>query len=651
MEGQESKGKDAPQAVPAKGPTALAKKKHGWDFYRSIGSPRFVLSPMVGQSELAFRMLCRRHGAQVAYTPMFIASKFVESAAYRKALWQTCPADRPLIVQFCANDPALLVAAGKLVQADCDAVDINLGCPQEVAQRGGYGAYLMEHQTLVRALVAAAARELAVPVTVKIRIFDDYARTLAYCLLLQEAGASLITIHPRLRHHREEVLADWSVVVRVRRQLRIPVVLNGDLWHSEDVANAISLCEVDGFMSAQGILHNPAIFEPFVGDRAKDVPPQPPTNEAGPSASPAPAVGASAAAARGAAASEDASANADPVFLSTTGEQSLRVRRKDSPFFAHAFNLAFEHPLVKAEQARAAERQKLVARALAVTAGTTAAAAAGAGAASSGSADAKQQPQPGSSAGAAAAAAGGAARSLAATDHPLCVYGLRPVFTNATFPARFRLGDVSASPEDARRQFALAHEYVQCAATWPPAHASIVRRHLFFILFDFVQANVDQYRLLCEASTVAAYVDVVDTLQDRARRGVVGGGFSKGGDRDDDSRPLARRRDGTIAPPPWPVGGGGLNVAKADGGGSGGGGGGGVQVAGAGGAGGGASKGGKGAPVLGTKRKEIEQIYGPDGAAGKGGTGKGRGRGNGNKGPARGRTAGPSGARRRSGVT
>ena len=76
-----------------------------WKWWRNLGSPRFILSPMVGQSELAYRMLCRKHGVQLCYTPMFIAESFVHDAAYRKRIWSTCKEDRPLFVQFCGNDP------------------------------------------------------------------------------------------------------------------------------------------------------------------------------------------------------------------------------------------------------------------------------------------------------------------------------------------------------------------------------------------------------------------------------------------------------------------------------------------------------------------------------------------------------------------
>ena len=77
--------------------------------------------------------------------------------------------DRPLLVQFCANDPATLLAAAKLVEGKCDGVDLNLGCPQRIAKRGNYGAFLMDDLERVRAMVETLAKNLSVPVTVKAR--------------------------------------------------------------------------------------------------------------------------------------------------------------------------------------------------------------------------------------------------------------------------------------------------------------------------------------------------------------------------------------------------------------------------------------------------------------------------------------------------
>lgn len=106
------------------------------------------------QSELPFRMLCRKYGATAAYSPMMHARLFAESPAYRAEHLSTCPADRPLFVQFCANDPQVLLAAARHVDdGRCDYVDLNFGCPQRIAKRGNYGAFLMDDLPTVEALV------------------------------------------------------------------------------------------------------------------------------------------------------------------------------------------------------------------------------------------------------------------------------------------------------------------------------------------------------------------------------------------------------------------------------------------------------------------------------------------------------------------
>ena len=104
-------------------------------FWNSIGSPTCVGSPMVEQSELAYRLLCRRYNAQLCYTPMLHAERFSRDPSYRAAQFQTCPADRPLVAQFCGHDAATLLAACRLVEDQVDAVDLNLGCPENIAKK------------------------------------------------------------------------------------------------------------------------------------------------------------------------------------------------------------------------------------------------------------------------------------------------------------------------------------------------------------------------------------------------------------------------------------------------------------------------------------------------------------------------------------
>lgn len=123
--------------------------KKAWEFFESIGKPKYICAPMVDQSELSFRMLCRNHGTQLCYTPMLHSRLTVEDKTYLSVNFSTCKEDRPLVVQFCGNDPDTLLQACQKVEDKCDAVDINFGCPQGIAKRGNYGSFLLEKPDLV----------------------------------------------------------------------------------------------------------------------------------------------------------------------------------------------------------------------------------------------------------------------------------------------------------------------------------------------------------------------------------------------------------------------------------------------------------------------------------------------------------------------
>ncbi|KAG1842232.1 dihydrouridine synthase-domain-containing protein [Suillus subalutaceus] len=254
--------------------TDRPRKLAGYDFYHQIlGSPKLIVAPMVDQSELAWRILSRRYGAQLCYTPMINAKMFSPPSAhaYRAQAFNTScleegsnAHDRPLIVQFCANNPSQLLTSALAVQDHCDAVDINLGCPQDIAKKGHYGSFLMDEWDLIHDLINVLHENLSVPVTAKFRIFPSVEKTVAYAKMLESAGAQILTCHGRLRTQRGQNtgLADWAHIKAVKEAVRVPVFANGNILFHEDVEKCLEETGVDGVMSAEGQLYNPALFAP-----------------------------------------------------------------------------------------------------------------------------------------------------------------------------------------------------------------------------------------------------------------------------------------------------------------------------------------------------------------------------------------------------
>uniref|UniRef100_A0A0N4Z1Z8 tRNA-dihydrouridine(16/17) synthase [NAD(P)(+)] n=1 Tax=Parastrongyloides trichosuri TaxID=131310 RepID=A0A0N4Z1Z8_PARTI len=250
-----------PESLPHFDEEFQRKKKFFWK--KNITKVTKVVAPMVDQSELAFRMLLRNHGSQLCFTPMLHAHLFTTNLTYRSTALASCAGDRPLIVQFCGNDPKIFLDACRLVEGFCDGVDLNLGCPQIIAKKGHYGSYLQEEPELIKEMVSLVYKYCKLPISVKIRKLETDEDTLNYVKMLDEAGASMITLHGRTREMRgaSTGIGDWKIIKKVKDFLDIPVIANGNIQFPGDVDKCLKETGADAVMAAEGILYNPYLFD------------------------------------------------------------------------------------------------------------------------------------------------------------------------------------------------------------------------------------------------------------------------------------------------------------------------------------------------------------------------------------------------------
>ncbi|TFK21611.1 t-diRNAhydrouridine synthase [Coprinopsis marcescibilis] len=202
---------------------------------------------MVQQSDLPFRSLVEKYGATATYTQMLIPNRLLNDQEYlefhlRDLQFLKPEREVPVVVQLGGNDPELVVRAGRKVEAYCDGIDLNLGCPQEHARNGHFGAYLLGQKDWP--------------------LVETIAKTVELALRLEAQGAGWITLHPRTvsARRRRQGAADLSVVRDLKARLNIPVVSNGNVRTFDDLQANMDYTGADGLMVGEALLDNPCLF-------------------------------------------------------------------------------------------------------------------------------------------------------------------------------------------------------------------------------------------------------------------------------------------------------------------------------------------------------------------------------------------------------
>src|SRR3954465_12119355 len=224
-----------------------------------------ILAPMAGVSESPFRRLCRKHGADVVVTEFLSAEGIRRENEATISKLRFGPDERTIGVQIFGADPDAMGDAARLVTDvfQPDFIDINFGCPVKKVVRRNGGPGCLKDLGLVQDVIRHVAKATSLPVTVKIRSgwSEEMRDPVTIGLRCQDAGAQVLTLHPRTRTQMYTGSARWEEIAAVVEALEIPVLGNGDIKTPLDAVRMHQQTGCAGVMIARGSFGQPWIFD------------------------------------------------------------------------------------------------------------------------------------------------------------------------------------------------------------------------------------------------------------------------------------------------------------------------------------------------------------------------------------------------------
>jgi nifR3 family TIM-barrel protein len=224
-----------------------------------------ILAPLAGYTDLAFRLLCRQFGAGLCYTEMISCHGLVYQKEKTQLLTRTVPEERPVALQLFGADPIIMGEAAALVSdMPVDIIDINMGCPVRKVTKKGAGAALMKDAYLAATIISEVCNNTNLPVTVKIRTGWNHDSTVApdFAKMAEDNGASAIAVHGRTWSQGFVGQVDWQTIARVKKNVAIPVIGNGDVNTYQEALQFMDNTGCDGIMIGRAALGNPWVFSP-----------------------------------------------------------------------------------------------------------------------------------------------------------------------------------------------------------------------------------------------------------------------------------------------------------------------------------------------------------------------------------------------------
>lgn len=225
---------------------------------------KVLLAPLSGVSDSPFRRICKSFGAEGVYSEMISCEGLTRKNPKSAELARFTDEERPIGIQLFGKRPDRMAEAARMLEdRRPDLIDINACCPARRIAAGGSGSALLVNLGLLREMLTAVVGATSLPVTVKIRAGwdDDSINAVTAARIAEDAGAVAVCVHGRTAKQGFRGRSDWGRVAEVRRAVKIPVILTGDIMRPEDVTEGIAATGCDAVMVARGSFGRPWIFE------------------------------------------------------------------------------------------------------------------------------------------------------------------------------------------------------------------------------------------------------------------------------------------------------------------------------------------------------------------------------------------------------
>ena len=212
---------------------------------------QIVLAPMAGICDSAYRRIVKSMGCGLIETEMVSTRAVMHLNRKTREMLQMTDYERPIAQQIFGSDSESFKIAAEYIYKNMspEIIDINMGCPvTKVAVKSGAGSALLKSPDKVEDIIKSVVDTVPIPVTAKIRSGWDENNALEIAKIIEDAGASAITVHPRTRHQRYDIPADWSIIKDIKEELSIPVIGNGDIRTCYDAKAMLDFTGCDAVM-------------------------------------------------------------------------------------------------------------------------------------------------------------------------------------------------------------------------------------------------------------------------------------------------------------------------------------------------------------------------------------------------------------------